>query len=188
MSADTKAALEAAIEAHICEGPACGRRAVRRGLCHSHAMQRSRGATLKPLRRMSAKGSGSIRDELGRKKCFECEEWLPTNSFTKGAGQADGLRNYCRNCVSQHSRQKRYGLDPQRFAEMANLGCQICGKSEPTEAGWQVDHDHSCCPGAFTCGRCVRGLLCARCNLLIGKAQDNPGILLAAAEYLMGNR
>lgn len=43
--------------------------------------------------------------------------------------------------------------------------CAVCGGSEPRHPnGWQVDHDHGCCIGSVSCGRCVRGILCGPCN------------------------
>jgi hypothetical protein len=43
-------------------------------------------------------------------------------------------------------------------------------------SGWCIDHDHKT-------GR-VRGILCHRCNLLIGMGLDDPDLLRAAASYL----
>jgi hypothetical protein len=51
-----------------------------------------------------------------------------------------------------------------------------------------IDHDHSCCPGAFSCGRCFRGFLCLPCNSLLGMADDQPARLQAAARYLIAYR
>lgn len=59
--------------------------------------------------------------------------------------------------------------------------CAICAVELGTP---NIDHDHSCCPGARSCGRCVRGLLCISCNHMLGKAHDNPEVLEAAADYL----
>ena len=59
--------------------------------------------------------------------------------------------------------------------------CAICPSELTTP---HIDHDHSCCPGQRSCGRCVRGLLCASCNHMLGKAQDKPEVLEAAATYL----
>jgi hypothetical protein len=46
---------------------------------------------------------------------------------------------------------------------------------EPFEEGQRIcaDHDHNCCPAqpdatAKTCGKCIRGLLHARCNSAVG--------------------
>lgn len=53
-----------------------------------------------------------------------------------------------------------------------------CGES-PT-----LDHDHSCCQGAYSCGKCIRGILHARCNSALGCVDDNPTSLRNAADYL----
>jgi hypothetical protein len=47
-----------------------------------------------------------------------------------------------------------------------------------------TDHDRSCCPGTGSCGKCVRGLLCNPCNLMIGHAHDEQERLRAAIQYL----
>ncbi len=47
-----------------------------------------------------------------------------------------------------------------------------------------VDHNHKCCPGATSCGKCVRGLLCNDCNLGLGNFKDNPDFLNNAILYL----
>jgi hypothetical protein len=69
----------------------------------------------------------------------------------------------------------------------ANQGCRtelVATPAEPHGRGQQVDHDHSCCPGKITCGNCVRGVLCAPCNLMIGSARDCPERLAGAVAYL----
>ena len=70
-------------------------------------------------------------------------------------------------------------------------GCAICGSAETKGQGskhgqFSVDHDHSCCPDRTkSCGKCVRGLLCNHCNVILGFAKDNPDLLIAAAAYLV---
>ncbi len=74
--------------------------------------------------------------------------------------------------------------------------CAICGLPEETvrvngagrRQSLSVDHDHACCPGDSSCGRCIRGLLCFRCNTAIGLLGDRPEIALAAATYLDASR
>lgn len=66
-----------------------------------------------------------------------------------------------------------------------NYRCAICNTDDPPQGQWHVDHDHSCCPEKWTCGECVRQILCSPCNLAIGLLGDNPETVLAAAEYLL---
>ena len=46
----------------------------------------------------------------------------------------------------------------------------------------QSYHDHSCCPGDTSCGQCIRGILCRRCNRIL--ITNNPQILRGLADYL----
>jgi hypothetical protein len=60
--------------------------------------------------------------------------------------------------------------------------CPIC--TADISGHYVVDHDHACCPGVRSCGRCVRGFLCDGCNLGLGAFQDSPGTMRAAISYL----
>lgn len=56
------------------------------------------------------------------------------------------------------------------------LGCQRRFGYEPDNRP-NVDHDHGCCPEKEkSCGKCLRGLLCPKCNVndaLAGKKRAN---------------
>jgi hypothetical protein len=83
---------------------------------------------------------------------------------------------------------RTYGLSIDQYEEALAAqgdGCAICGRGESQDGlSLSVDHDHTCCPGTKTCGRCIRGLLCRNCNWVLGQMQDDAERLAAAAEYL----
>lgn len=81
-------------------------------------------------------------------------------------------------------REKVYGLTPEAFEalwEAQGRVCAACGK--PIRNKPCIDHDHTCCDGPVSCGRCVRGILHPDCNrTLIGRFTTEQ--LLRAARYL----
>lgn len=78
----------------------------------------------------------------------------------------------------------RYGITWDDIRDMleAQGGCAICGITDVEK--WCVDHDHDCCPGGKSCGKCIRGILCDSCNRGIGQFGDCADTMRAAAEYL----
>jgi hypothetical protein len=131
-------------------------------------------------------GESIKRDEAGRKYCPGCTEWLPELRFTKNPRTADKLQSRCTVCCANAKRQDLYGVTPEAAAEMlAGQGgmCPICDKD--ISKSYFVDHDHACCPGRKSCGKCVRSLLCSLCNTGIGYLQDDAALLMKAAEYLI---
>lgn len=92
-----------------------------------------------------------------------------------------------RNKVS--ARLKKYNLTVEQYIEMLERQgwvCAICKKADETHnfTDLCIDHDHRCCRGAKSCGRCVRGLVCNKCNLALGYLDDDPQRAQALAEYL----
>ncbi|MCE5292915.1 MAG: endonuclease VII domain-containing protein [Nocardiaceae bacterium] len=63
--------------------------------------------------------------------------------------------------------------------------CAACETSFEDQTP-HVDHDHACCPGKRSCGKCVRGLLCRRCNWILGQARDDAKLLGRVANYIAG--
>jgi hypothetical protein len=84
--------------------------------------------------------------------------------------------------------KSHYKLTNEDYAQklQAQKGrCAVCGDSVAAgDKPLEVDHDHSCCPGLRTCGDCLRGLVCGRCNRAMGLLRDNPAIAGALAKYL----
>lgn len=89
--------------------------------------------------------------------------------------------------------QKKYSLSLERYRELLDAQdgrCAICGVASPGDIRidrFHVDHDHSCCPGKNSCGKCVRGLLCRACNTALGNFRDNPDVLASALAYLLSH-
>lgn len=76
--------------------------------------------------------------------------------------------------------KKKYGITQEDFEALlaAQDGrCAICRGTESKGNGrMHVDHCHKT-------GQ-IRGILCQACNVTLGKMQESPALLRAAADYL----
>ena len=101
----------------------------------------------------------------------------------------NGTGNAKRRAVSRNSRRRNHWASVQRMYGITQIEydamlerqggrCAICKAAQVGGNGsrWHIDHDH-------TTGT-VRGLLCMRCNFMIGLAGDDPRNLLNGAFYL----
>lgn len=80
--------------------------------------------------------------------------------------QYDDIKTiYRRNWMLKNS----YKISLDEFNKRAANGCEICGNKP--ERNLHVDHNHSCCNGAKSCGKCVRGIICNRCNMAVDKME-----------------
>ena len=73
-----------------------------------------------------------------------------------------------------------YGITlAQKDAMLEEQGgvCKMCKNVNPNGRELAVDHDHKCCPGKRSCGKCIRGLLCGTCNTGIGGLKDDPWLI-----------
>ena len=123
---------------------------------------------------------------VDEKRCPKCDLVLAAPLFASNPVSGDGLHSWCRECTRLRQIERKYNITPERYREMAKAGCQIrgCGSTE----NLHVDHDHSCCPGEYSCGACVRSLLCPPHNQGLGNFKDDPEALRAAADYVERHR
>lgn len=84
-------------------------------------------------------------------------------------------------CKLHRSRARMYSLtDEQIIAMLHDAECAICARVDDLN----IDHDHACCPGEQSCGKCVRGILCRSCNTALGYAKDSTETLEGMIAYL----
>jgi hypothetical protein len=178
----------------ICSYQPCQQKVFRRGFCNKHdgRYQRHGDPGIVQKHTVSCDCYDCVDRPIGTKRCNICGECKPLAQFHRSKINADGHRRNCINCGSAANIKFRYGLTQEVYNAILKTqgnSCAICSATEPGHTGaWYVDHDHACCPGAKTCGKCIRGLLCFKCNVLLGMAQDDIAVLKSAMSYLMDRR
>lgn len=114
------------------------------------------------------------------KTCDWCGETFETRGYNTKRCPAHRDQAFRETSLRRKFRNY-YGLAWEAYVshlELIGDKCEICGDLGATQRHGRltVDHDHST--------MMARGLLCDSCNLVLGKMQDKPELLRAAALYL----
>jgi len=194
----------------ICIGPDCDRRGGHFGYCLSHYAQWRRGKDLTPLRPYNSKTkdevscsvSGCGRPLRARGLCKahsdhvkkygaprEIKSYRPIGRpcGIVGCDEPALAKLRCAKHLQYGYNLSRFGITLEGFVRLLDAQggvCAICSGTNPNGNALSVDHDHACCPGDRSCGRCIRGLLCSPCNFAVGMMRDEPARLRVAANYL----
>lgn len=136
---------------------------------------------------------------ITHKRCTKCNTKKLLSEFTRQKTVKDGRSARCKACacisntlyyarnkeqILIRHRAKKYGFSVKQLQTMLarqNNNCAICGLPEAQRLNGVlpalcVDHDRET-------GK-VRGLLCVRCNSMIGQANYDPYRLKMAIRYL----
>lgn len=107
--------------------------------------------------------------------------WVPPVGDRPGWSKADRTA-YAR----AWNHRRNFGISPRDYEMMLEVQNYVCASCQQPETqvvrktgklrALAVDHNHKT--------KDIRGLLCFRCNALLGSAGDDPLILMAAAAYL----
>lgn len=132
--------------------------------------------------------------------CKTCEQDKPQDEYYF-SGPKGKYHKSCKECEKKRVTDRfllvNYGLTVEQYQDLLdaqNGVCMICQQPETTLSKYgvpkklAVDHDHSCCPGKVTCGECIRGLLCQRCNMGLGLLGDNPQTYERLQKYLINSQ
>jgi hypothetical protein len=121
-------------------------------------------------------------------ECTKCGKNKDADSFYNYIRSKSGKTSACKECMKVpynpekslwSNRKCRYGISKIDFYVMKlnQFGlCSICCEKLPTDNKTHVDHCHK--TGA------VRGLLCPRCNKVIGYIESKPGVMGNIIDYL----
>lgn len=134
------------------------------------------------------------------KICSHCgRELLLSEFYRRNKGSKSGRHSWCKKCSkiwvtkwrqknperdAHIIRRMKYGIEPEDFAALLRKQsgvCAICGQPETRilrekVCSLGVDHDHKT-------GK-IRGLLCFRCNTVIGRVEENVGLLRQMIVYI----
>lgn len=141
------------------------------------------------LRRAATKSCGCLWKESATKQALRIRNADTLQACGTVAAYRRGCR--CESCVAAirsrsekyyrnnraavlersatYQRLRKYGLTKEQWQQLFDAQdkrCKCCGTTTPGHKfGWHTDHDHK--TGA------VRGIICARCNLILGWMGDN---------------
>lgn len=140
------------------------------------------------------------------KTCVKCGEKKDLELFAKGKNYKDGRRGTCKKCHTAYVK-KYYNDNPDKKAAKNKMNtfykpnyivhhmtedqynqmlslydgkCHSCKDRLATN----IDHNHSCCKGQRSCGKCIRGILCNQCNTALGLLQDSRQKIKNLLQYI----
>lgn len=189
----------------ICDFDGCDNKHYGKGWCAAHLSQFKKGKVMVAL---GAKRSGT-KSGFARFCIVEyCENQVHARSLCrthyirveKGQSLDEpviGSPEYWHECevpwcardasfkfpICQRHRRvaRQYGMTPAGYRDFCAPGkCKACGGDDRLS----VHHDHGCCGGGYSCGKCVVALLCFSCNLCAGVVGDSPERLRILADVI----
>lgn len=114
--------------------------------------------------------------------CCRCKNTFHSSLFYASTKRRSGFSARCKTCdkaVQIHTRSGITRADYDELLKAQGGRCAICLTGDTNHAYYSlfcVDHNHKT---GF-----IRGLLCRRCNLVIGMLGDNAEFFSRASEYL----
>ena len=121
-----------------------------------------------------------------------CSNAFCAKEFTVTRQVSPNRQIYCSvACNKKEEVFRKYKMTSRDYMKMlAKQGGTCIGCDTPPSEGQRlhVDHDHTCCPEARTCGKCVRGLIHLECSVAEGLFKDNPERLLKLAQYMIEHK
>ena len=135
---------------------------------------------------------------MNTKVCSQCSKEKVVTEFYKRKNRPSGYLSECKECTKQRN-LNRYKDNPDKINDMraaktygisydavikmreeANGVCKICGREGiKHHSRLVIDHCHAT-------GK-VRGLICSKCNTILGYCDDDPSILNKLSTYLEKN-
>ena len=115
--------------------------------------------------------------------CRNCDRYLSENMFYSVT------KTYCMECYRDRENiktLKRFNITQEQYDSILQKQggmCKICKKDNKGKR-LCIDHDHSCCSGRYSCGKCIRGLLCNQCNRFIGEVNEDIDRLKSMVKYI----
>lgn len=134
-------------------------------------------AARKSQRRTRYAADSGVREDIKAKS----REWRTNNPEKVAAQKARAKDAYVNDPERNREHWLRtYGLTPETYDELVAAQEGRCAICQDTCARYSsrlpIDHSHDT-------GQ-LRGLLCDRCNKILGLLKEDTGLLLASAEYL----